>query len=224
MTISMIKLQRHSSESSSLPLRLVSRSSRTCWSATSRSPVFTPTTSLYEGSRGKTTFKWLEELVEPVLKKMLNLKISKEIPTGKETLSITFLAGDLTKKELFVKDFTRNVDVFKKGSFADLNKSNNYISVPAKLELDVDWLLSWLDGWKSKRRGHGLFIKRRDNGMEKRKEAERLPMGVTCDLRLVRHATGNCDIGRNRKISKDIFRFDLICNQIERKSNHFAKD
>jgi hypothetical protein len=41
----------------------------------------------------------------------------------------------------------------------------------------------------------------------------------TDDLQLVRHATGN--IGRYRTIFKDIFRFDLICNQIEMISNHF---
>jgi hypothetical protein len=41
----------------------------------------------------------------------------------------------------------------------------------------------------------------------------------TDDLQSVRHAT--CNIGRYRMILKDIFRFDLIFNQIEMISNHF---
>jgi hypothetical protein len=67
-----------------------------------------------------------------------------------------------------------------------------------------------------------MSIKNWDCGM--RKETKTYPMGLTYDLRLVRHATGNCNVERNRKILKDIFRFDLICNQIEMITNHFAND
>ena len=46
------------------------------------------------------------------------------------------------------------------------------------------------------------------------KETRANPVGTTCDLQLVRHATGNCNIGRYRKDLKEIISFNLISNQI----------
>lgn len=141
------------------------------------------TLATLKGKGGKNTVNWVEELVETILKRMLNplpgmeydywepfgteklltvyfypesIKSSEGILTGKEILSITFLLGKLMKQELFVRDFTRNLDVFKKVSFEDLN-GRNYAKVSVKL--DACWLVGWLE--KQNKRSWPLHKRRR---------------------------------------------------------------
>ena len=111
---------------------------------------------------------WVKGIIEPIVKEMLKQlpgmeydywephgadriltvyfypkgrKTAEEVLTGKETLAISFVAGDLTKGEIFVKDFTEDSGVFKKGS-AEYFNGWNYSNVP--IILDVYWLINWL--------------------------------------------------------------------------------
>jgi len=61
--------------------------------------------------------------------------------TAKDTQAISFLAGNLTKGEILVKNFTKDSGVFKKGS-AEYFNGWNYANVP--ITLYVDWLVNWL--------------------------------------------------------------------------------
>lgn len=112
--------------------------------------------------------EWIEEIIEPILKEMVKRlsgmeydywephgtdriltvyfypkgrKTAEKELTVKDTLTISFVSGDLTKGEILVKDFNEDSGVFKKGS-AEYFNGWNYANVP--ITLDVDWLVNWL--------------------------------------------------------------------------------
>ena len=110
--------------------------------------------------------EWIEAIIEPILKEMVKRlpgmeydywephgtdrmltvypkgrKTAEKVLTAKDTQAISFLAGNLTKGEILVKNFTEDSGVFKKGS-AEYFNGWNYANVP--ITLYVDWLVNWL--------------------------------------------------------------------------------